>query len=259
MMKINVINKIIEYIYINFSEDKIELYEYLYKNLEDISNYINLDCELFEEEVVDRSSKYYEKIAKKIQKNNKSNVKIIEIEPYFYLEIITKIDVSEKKYYLNKLDNILNYYKDNTKGFIYEDFIFIFLKESGIDIIKQNRTCDGGLDIVGSKAICITDNIHTTINLYGQVKFYNGIVTLSEVKKLLKDKMYRVLYEKNSLMECNQTIFISHKGFSNKAREFAEGNNIILLDTDEIITQIISTSHEKLALKFIDNICSNDK
>ena len=116
-MKINVINKIIEYIYINFSEDKTELYEYLYKNLENISQYVDLDCDLLEEEVIDRNSKYYERIAKKIQKDNKRNIKIVEIEPYFYLESVLKVNVIEKANYLNKIDNILNTYKDNTKGY----------------------------------------------------------------------------------------------------------------------------------------------
>ncbi len=251
-MKINVISKIIEYIYINFSEDKIELYEYLYKNLEDICACFDLDADLFEEQIIDRSSKYYEKIARKIQKNNKSNIKIIEIKPFFYIETTAKINVTKKIYYLNKLDDILNNYKDNTKGFIYQDFILLFLKEAGINIIEQNRTCDGGLDIVGIKRITIIDNVDIDINIYGQVKFYNGVVTLNEIKQLVKDKIYRVLYEKNNIMECNQTMFISHKGFSNKAREFAESNNIILLDTDEIITQILNKNEMNLSLSFID-------
>ncbi|MCI6693364.1 MAG: restriction endonuclease [Clostridium sp.] len=251
-MKANVINKIIEYIYINFSEDKVELYEYLYNNLENIAKYVALDSDLLEEEVVDRNSKYYEKIAKNIQKNNKSNIKIVEIEPYFYLETIIKTNIIKKVNYLNKIDNILNKYKYNRKGFIYQDFVILFLKECGINIIEQNKTCDGGLDIVGTKTISIIDNINININIYGQVKFYNKVVTLNEIKQLVKDKIYRVLYEKNSIMECNQTIFISHKGFSNKAREFAENNNIIVLDTDEIITQILNKSEMKLSLKFID-------
>lgn len=259
MMNINIylINKIIEYIYMNFSEDRIELYQYLYNNSENISSHINLDCDLFEEKFVDRNSKYYKRIIQEIQKNNRGNIKIIEIKPYFYLENIIRIDAIEKINYFNKIENILNTYKDSSKGFIYQDFVLSFLKEHGMNIIQQSKTCDGGLDIIGTKEISIIDDLYEILNIYGQIKFYNGVVTLNEIKQLIKDKIYRVLYENNNIMECSKGMFISHKGFSNNAREFAKKNNIILLDTEEILTRIF-VSKKKLSLKIIDKY-SKDK
>ena len=259
MTNINIclIKKIIEYIYLNFSEDKIELYEYLYKNLEDIAKYIGLDCDLLEEKVVDRNSKYYEKVIKELEKNNSSSIKLIKIQPYFYLEINKEIDIVEKIKYFNKIDKILNTCENTGKGFMYQDFILAFLREHGISIVQQNKTHDGGLDIIGTKKICVIDNIYATLNIYGQIKFYNGVVTPNEIKQLVKDKIYRVLYEKNNIMECNKAMFISHKGFSNNAREFAKNNEIILLDTEEILTQIF-ISKKNLSLKIIDKY-SKDK
>ena len=252
MKKSQILNKVKEYIYLNFNEQKKELYEYIYDNLQSISKWVDIDEDYLEEILVDRNSIYYNKLANKIINEKRRDITIIEKIPLYYIVKISDINIQEKKQYFNKIEYILNNSIDNSKGFIYQDFSLLFLQEVGFNIIEQKKTDDGGLDIIGDREYMLSPIIPTKIHIYGQVKFYNKQVTLNQVKQFVKDKLYRVIIEKGSVTECQQGIFISHNGFSNTAIKYAKQNNIILLDTYDIITMLMGGSTMSKSLAFIN-------
>lgn len=244
-MKAKEIDKIVEYIVRNCIDSQIELYDFIYKNIEAISKQVNIDEELIEEELLDRNSKDYIRLVDKLIKREHNLVKIKRIVPYYYLISENKVNMDIKKQYIKNIEKVLKNNTDSRKGFIYQEFVLKFLKVQGIKILDRRQTGDGGLDIVGYKNIELFSRNNIKINLYGQIKCYSEVVNTNEVKQLIKDKMYEIIIEKNSFNECKQAIFINHCGFSKSAREYAKKQDIILLDTDDIVTAIINSKMNK--------------
>ena len=92
------------------------------------------------------------------------------------------------------------------------------------------------MDIVCSKSINnIFSDIEINFNLYWQVKFHKNKISTYYIKQILKDKLYKTIIEKNTLTDYGITIFISHKGFTEKAKKYAKIHNILLLDTKDIL------------------------
>lgn len=247
-MKAKEIDKILEYIVRNCTDTKIELYEFIYKNIGVISKDLNIEEEFIEEELLDRNSKDYTRLIEKLLNRDHALVKIKEIVPYYYLVSENRIDIDVKKQYIKNIEKILKNNTDSKKGFIYQEFVLNFLKLQDIKILERRQTGDGGLDIVGYKNIELFSETNIKINLYGQIKCYSEVVNTKEIKQLIKDKMYEIIVEKNSFNECKQAIFINHCGFSKSAREYAKKQNVILLDTDDIVTAIVESKMNKIKI-----------
>lgn len=247
-MKAKDIDKIVEYIVRYSMNSQIELYEFIYKNIEVISKELNIKEEIIEEDLLDRNSKDYMKLVDKLIKREHNFVKIKKITPYFYLVNENIIDIDVKKQYIKNIEKVLKNNSDSKKGFIYQEFVLEFLKLQNIEILERKQTGDGGLDIIGYKDMSLFTNTNIRINIYGQIKCYNEVVNTTEIKQLVKDKMYEIIVEKNSFNECKQAIFINHYGFSKSAREYAKKQNILLLDTDDIVTAIINSNMNKIKI-----------
>lgn len=247
-MKAKEMDKVVEYIIRHCTNDKIELYDFIYKNIEAISKQVNIGEEIIEEDLLDRNSKDYLRLVDRLIKREHNLVKIKNIVPYYYLISESKVDIDVKKQYIKNIEKILKNNNDSRKGFIYQEFVIKFLKEQGIKILERRQTGDGGLDIVGYKNIELFSKNNIKINLYGQIKCYSEVVNTNEIKQLIKDKMYEIIIEKNSFNECKQSIFINHCGFSKSAREYAKKQDVILLDTDDIVTTIISSKIDKIKI-----------
>ncbi len=253
MKKMRVINGIIEYIFNNLNYAEIELYNFLYENIESLSKELNITEDFIEDKLIDRESNYYIKIAQKIQNQKRLDISIIKKGPLFYLVRKDNENINQKKLYYNKIDEILNNISHNSKGYIYEEFVLLFLKDIGFTVCEYKKTDDGGLDIICSKNIdSLFTGINIKFNLYGQVKFHKTLVSTKYIKQLIKDKLFKTIIEKNTLSECEMMVFISHKGFSERAKSYANENRILLLDTRDILS-IIFKQEKYNSLKYIDN------
>lgn len=252
MKKSELINNVSKFIYDNFNQKQTELYDYLYENIEFMAKKFNIDEEFLEDKLVDRDSDYYKKLVKRILREGSLYITIEEKGPFYYIVKLNDINIEKINKYYTKIEYILNNDINNSKGYIYEEFTLLFLKDIGFNIYEHKKTGDGGLDIICNKNIdYILPGVNIQFNLYGQVKFHKDIVSTKYIKQLIKDKLYKVIIEKNSLTECHQTIFISHKGFSEKAKIYAKKNNLILLNTNDIIS-ILLRENKGNSLKFID-------
>ena len=252
MKKIEIINKVKDFIINNLNYEEIELFNYLYENIELIAKELNIDEEFIEDKIIDRDSSYYSKIVKEILNEGRIDITVIQKGSLFYLVKLDDINIKKKNKYYSKIEYILNNINDNSKGHIYEEFTLLFLKDIGFKICEHKRIYDGGLDIICSKNIDkVFSGIDIKLNLYGQVKFHKTKVSTHYVKQLIKDKLYKTIIEKNTLAECAITLFISHKGFTEKAKIYAKSNSIILLDTRDIL-YILFRENKYSSLNFID-------
>ena len=127
-----------------------------------LSKELNITEDFIEDKLIDRESNYYIKIAQKIQNQKRLDISIIKKGPLFYLVRKDNENINQKKLYYNKIDEILNNISHNSKGYIYEEFVLLFLKDIGFTVCEYKKTDDGGLDIICSKNI---DSLFTGINI----------------------------------------------------------------------------------------------
>lgn len=203
--------------------------------------------------ILDRNSKEYLKLIDKLMKLQHKNLRIKEVTPYFYITSNNEINIELKEIYLDKLEERIKNFNNSSKGFFYQDFVLKFLQQQGIKILERKKTGDGGLDVIGYIDVKIINGIESKVNIYGQIKCFSDIVRECELKQLIKDKMYEIINNKNSFNECSQGIFISHKGFNNSAKKYAIANNIILLDSDDIIIEIMNEKKNLIHYCFEEN------
>lgn len=250
MKKIELLNNVKDYVLTNFNGSEVELYNFLYKYIEEIGETISEDTEELEEILIDRNSSCYRKLANLIIKEDSIDITIKEVGTLYYL---IKNDNDEIKEIYDKIEFILNTVEENSKGYIFQEFSLLFLEENDIKIMQRKKVDDGGLDIVGYKqGDFIITGIEQRLYIYGQVKFYKGLVSTCYLKQLIKDKLYNVVKEKNAFEETETAIFISHKGFSNNAIKYAKANNIMLMDTVQIIKRILQLNKNAKCLEYIN-------
>lgn len=250
MKKLEFLNKVKDYVLSNFNEEEMELYNFLYKYIEEIGEIINEDTDEVEEKLIDRNSGLYRKLISIIIKSNSINVSIKREGTLYYLVKNNSDDIKE---IYNKIEFILNNVEENSKGYIFQEFALLFLEENDINITQRKKVDDGGLDIVGyKKGNFLIGGVEQKLFVYGQIKFFKELVSTYYLKKLIKDKLYKVLKEKNAFTETETTIFISHKGFSDNTRKYAKENNIILIDTVEIIRIVLKLNKNARCLTYID-------
>lgn len=250
MKNLELLNNIKEYVSVNFDGSEVELYNFLYEHIEKIGEVIEEEVEELEEKLIDRNSYYYKKLANIITKSNPINIKVKEIGGLYYL---SSNNGNEVKEVYDKVDYILNNIGDNSKGYIFQEFALLFLEDNGIKITQRKKVNDGGLDIVGYKGgEFLISGIEQKIFVYGQIKFFKELVSTCYLKQLMKDKLYKLIKEDNKFTQTEATIFISHKGFSNNTKEYADKNNIILMDTVEIIKIILELDKNARCLAYID-------
>lgn len=252
MNNYTIVKRVQKFIYDNFDGKEIELYDYLYENIESIAKEIGNNEEFLEYKLIDRDSECYLKLVEKIILEDRTDIRIEEKGPLYYIVRHTDINVLESRQYYKKINYILNNIDSFTKGHLYEKFILLFFIDIGFKISEHKKTSDGGLDIIAHKIVNdVISGVNIQFNLYGQVKFHKEVISLKYLKQLIKDKLYRILIENNKFMECQQAIFISHNGFTEKAKIYAKKNNMIILDTSDII-RIILSGDTKNSLEFIN-------
>lgn len=253
MKNLELLNNIKEYVSVNFDGSEVELYNFLYEHIEKIGEVIEEEVEELEEleeKLIDRNSYYYKKLASIITKSNPINIKVKEIGGLYYLSPNNNDDVKEV---YDKVDYILNNVGDNSKGYIFQEFALLFLEDNGIKITQRKKVNDGGLDIVGYKCgNYLINGMEQKLFVYGQIKFFKELVPTCYLKQLIKDKLYKLINENNTFIQTEATIFISHKGFFNNTKEYAKKNNIILIDTVEIIKIILGRNKNAKCLSYLN-------
>lgn len=130
------------------------------------------------------------------------------------------------------------------------------MEDFGVECIIIRKSSDGGIDIIGSEKINILNNrIRTDIWIHGQVKCYSERVKPFELKQLVKDYIYMSI-ESNEMikMKCKQLLFISHNGFTEKAKEYGNEHNIVLLDSQDLINMSLDNIKISKTLKYIEKI-----
>ncbi|BCZ46845.1 hypothetical protein psyc5s11_29120 [Clostridium gelidum] len=254
-----VLNTIAEYIILNFNESKMECIDYLCERASEVSNLCEVDIDFIEEELIDRNSPAYtaliEIIKQKLKLDKmKQNLCIEEVYPFFYIKNIRSDYKEDENAYKEKLEYILKHEDESKKGYFYQELVVKVMEDLGVKCEVIKKSYDGGIDIIGEQNIGIlNNNIIFPIEVYGQVKCYNNKVKPAEIKQLIKDEIY-YLMESNNILEikCIKLLFISHCGFTEKAKEYANNTQIILFDSEDLIGLLLKKRKSNNAFNYIE-------
>ena len=238
-----VIKGIAQYILDNCEEENIEVIDYLINEIDKISDIFSVDENTIEQSLIDRNSSQYKLLVNILQNKiftdiTKYDKYILNQSPFYY--VCLKKNNGKKllrKAYYKRLEYILNAKQDVERGYYYQDLVLIFMRDFGIMCPKRSKSNDGGVDLIGSeKNRMLGGYIELIINLYGQIKCYMYEVKPFEIKQFIKDCIYMSIENGEVLYNLSKKLFfISHKGFTDMAKEFCINHNIIFLDSEDLI------------------------
>lgn len=244
MMLINKsdLKNIAEYILNNCGEEKIEVIDYLINIIQELSTKLNIDENSIEYHLINRNSSCYKNLINILKKKIiidiiKHDIRILDENPFYYICSKTCKSKESLVNYYKKLECILNAKTDVERGYYYQDLVLKFMQDFNIKCSNRSKSNDGGIDLIGSEKNKILGGyIELIINLYGQIKCYMYEVKPFEIKQFIKDCIYMSIENGEVLYNLSKKLFfISHKGFTDAAKEFCNNHNIIFLDSEDLI------------------------
>lgn len=251
------IKSIANYIFNNFSGPKVNLTDYIFSQLYNISISCNISIDTLEEAILTPNTSSFQQLIYYINyiiniNINKKNIGLIFENPIFYIyKLLKPSDSNSIKKYSTMLDKIIN--NKSLKGFFYEELIISILNKYGLDCKATPKTKDFGIDLISNSIVVnIGTSLNTNLCILGQIKCYNTLINKSQIIQFVKDVWY--FLNSSSILKNNnhlQLIFISHKGFTDSAKVYSYENNIILLDSIDLLNLSL-TSHNINILDYIE-------
>ncbi|GAA0075982.1 hypothetical protein UT300005_03600 [Clostridium sp. CTA-5] len=265
MIKKSILKILAKYIISNFNDDKKEVIDYILDHATEISKVCTIENDLIEKELINRNSASYDNLIKIIEQkldNNKikRSICIENVYPLFFIKTNGNKLKSLEETYTRMLECVLEKEDKNKKGYFYQELVLKFLDDLGIECISIKKSCDGGIDIIGVEEINIFNSKKSRkMCIHGQVKCYSEQVKPFELKQLIKDDIYMSI-ESNEMikMKCKQLLFVSHNGFTEKAEEYGNEHNIVLLDSQDLINMSIDNIKISKGLKYIEKMYKMD-
>lgn len=247
------INHISSYIFDNFNSERMKLIEYLSSCIDEISDVRNANLSTEEiDDLCSVESHSFIQLAKKLQllsdeKKYKSNINITHSIDY-YIEVTSfgaKRLANERILYLNILKKISSLH-NHEKGGIFEKFCSLFLEDIGVECKVTSLTGDEGIDILGIINISLNNPFFKfvfdgKIYLLAQVKCYdeNKKVDTPVIRHLIGDSSFYKYNEYNDKYAIrNKPLYLmifSYSGFTKSAKKFAEANDVIALNGNELV------------------------
>lgn len=138
---------------------------------------------------------------------------------------------------------------EKEKGDFYENFCTHFLRDIGVDCNTTSSSGDGGIDIIG-KVTFDTGNklfnhiLSTEAILLAQSKCYENKVDTPVIRKIIGDSLFYKFGQFDGPKNPLYLIVFSHKGFTDKAKQFAKENMVVTIDSETIID--IACNHSNI-------------
>ncbi len=236
------LKSIANYIFNNFSGSKVNLIDYIFLEIGNISISCNINISSLEESILTVTTSSFQQliyyINYKININvNKKGIGLIFEKPIYYIYTLIKATNNDLiKKYSTMLDKIIS--TKSLKGFFYEELVISILNSHGLYCEATPKTNDFGIDLISDSIVVKIGNIlNANFRLIGQIKCYNTLINKCHIIQFVKDVLY--VHNTKSLFFKNnnhiQLIFISHKGFTDSAKVYSHKNNIILLDSIDLL------------------------